>query len=291
MQQLPTDSVRQVTDPGGRPSLELKGPDGTLRVGLFGAHVQSWVVKGEDEQLFMSSEADYGKGAASRGGIPIVFPWFGAHPTQEGAAAHGFARTSEWEISEIGPGAAATLRLRDSEATRALWPHSFLAQYTVSAESGLTVALSITNTGDEPFTFEEALHTYFKVGAVEEATVHGLESVHFTDSAKKPAPAPDPTQPISFTAETDRIYQGVPDEIKIRTHARRRFVHLKTAGADSAIVWNPWIEKAAAMGQLQDDEWEEFICVESANCRGFAVGLQPGQEHTLELALTRELPE
>lgn len=290
MAQLPTDSVRQITDPGGRPSLELKGPEGTVHVGLLGAHVQSWVVKGEDEQLFMSSEADYSEGVASRGGIPVVFPWFGGHSTRTDLAAHGFARTSEWEVSEVGPGARVTLRLEDSEATRAQWPHPFVAEYTVSAEAGLTVSLSITNTGDEPFSFEEALHTYFKVAAAEDATVHGLENVHYTEFAKAPAPDQDPTGLICFTAETDRVYQGVPDTIKIRTHARRGFVQLQTASADSAIVWNPWIEKAAAMSQMQDDEWEEFICVESANCKGFAVGLQPGQEHTLELALTRLLP-
>ena len=290
MTQLPTDSVRQVTDPGGRPSLELRGPEGTILVGLLGAHVQSWVVKDEDEQLFMSAEADYSEGVASRGGIPVVFPWFGAHPTRSDLAAHGFARTSDWEVSEVGPGARVTLRLTDSDETRAQWPHSFLAEYTVSAEAGLTVALSITNTGDEPFTFEEALHTYFKVGAAQEATVHGLENVHFTEFAKAPATDSDPAGMICFTAETDRVYQGVPDTIQIRSHARRRLLQLKTAGADSAIVWNPWIEKAAAMSQMGDDEWEEFVCVESANCKGFAVGLQPGQEHTLELALARLLP-
>ncbi len=290
MIQLPTDSVAQVTDPGGRPLLELQGPEGTARVGLLGAHVQSWVVKGEDEQLFMSSKASYEAGVASRGGIPVVFPWFGGHSTRTDLAAHGFARTSVWELAEVGPGPSVTLVLRDDEGTRAQWPHSFLAKYTVTLGDGLQVALSITNTGDEPFTYEEALHTYFKVGATEEASVHGLENVHFTEFAKSPAPDSDPTGPIYFSAETDRVYQGVPDTIQLRSHPRRGFMELKTKGADSAIVWNPWTEKAAAMSQMQDDEWEEFICVESANCKAFGVGLEPGQEHSLELTLTRLKP-
>jgi len=114
--------------------------------------------------------------------------------------------------------------------------------------------------------------------------------VHYTEFAKAPAPDSDPSEPIQFKAETDRVYQGVPETIQIQSHPRRGFMELKTAGADSAIVWNPWIDKAAAMSQMQDDEWEEFICVESANCKAFAVGLQAGQEHTLELHLTRLPP-
>lgn len=287
MTQLPTDAVREVTDPGGRPALELKGPGGRVRVGLLGAHVQSWQVSGKVERLFMSAEASFEEGVASRGGIPIVFPWFGAHGLNSDFPAHGFARTSEWELAKVGPGAQVILSLKDSAATRSLWPHSFHAQYTVSVEEGLRVALSITNTGDEAFTFEEALHTYFCVESVTDALVLGLENVHYSESAKSPAGDVDPARPIRFTAETDRIYQGVPETIAISGAKDRCTVQLKTSGADSAVVWNPWIEKAAAMSQLGDDEWKDFVCVESANCKDFAVGLQPGQEHSLELTLTQ----
>lgn len=287
MTQLPTDAVRQITDPGGRPVLELQAPEGTVRLGLLGAHVQSWIVKGEDEQLFMSSEASYAEGVASRGGIPIVFPWFGGHATRPELAAHGFARTSEWQLSGVGPGPSVTLTLSDSEATRAQWPHSFLAQYTVSLDDCLRVVLSVTNTGDEPFAFEEALHTYFKVWATEEATVHGLENVHFEEFAGFPAPESDPSEPIQFKGEVDRVYQGVPGTIQLRSHPRRGLMEIEAANADSAIVWNPWVKKAATMSQLQEDEWEEFVCVESANCKAFAVGLQPGQEHSMAITLAR----
>ncbi|QDV09128.1 Putative glucose-6-phosphate 1-epimerase [Planctomycetes bacterium Poly30] len=275
-----------ITDAGGRPGLELRGPGGCVRMTLLGAHVQSWIHPEHGEVLFMSADASYAERAASRGGIPLVFPWFGAHAERKDAPAHGFARIQPFEVAAQGDGPSVTLRLSDTEDTRALWPHAFLAELTVSVAETLAITLAVTNTGDAAFDFEEALHSYFVVGDVHRATVHGLEGVPHVESASAPQESPpDPSEPIGFCAETDRIYQGVPDRIELRARELDRRIELGTRGARSAIVWNPWIAKAAAMSQLQGDEWQQFVCVESANCRENRVSLEPGATHSMELTL------
>jgi len=56
------------------------------------------------------------------------------------------------------------LRLVDSEATRAVWPHAFSVLYTVTLTDGaLSMRLEVTNTGEGPLSFTGALHTYLKV--------------------------------------------------------------------------------------------------------------------------------
>lgn len=274
--------IARATDVGNRDTLELTGPGGAVHLTLLGAHVQRWRAPGHGEVLFMSADADYGPGVATRGGIPVVFPWFGG---RDGLPAHGFARTAAWTLVETRPGPVVILALEDDEATRALWPHAFLARLTVSVADGLHVSLTVTNTGDAPFDFEEALHTYFAVGDVHAATVHGLEGVPFVEHARAPQADPRPDAPILFEAETDRVFQGVPDDIELRCRALGRSVDLRTTGATSAVVWNPWVAKAAALGQMRADEWTSFVCVESANCKDGALRLAAGESHTLALTL------
>jgi glucose-6-phosphate 1-epimerase len=46
----------------------------------------------------------------------------------------GFARNLEWEVMATSPSPvpSVSLRLADTDATRAMWPHSFEAIYTVT---------------------------------------------------------------------------------------------------------------------------------------------------------------
>lgn len=285
MEPVLPEGVEQVSDPGGRAAYLLQGPGGRVRVTRLGAHIQSWAPLGRAEVLFLGSLASYGPGVATRGGIPIVFPWFGDRPGRPELPAHGFARIREWTLIAAGPGPSLTLGMRSDAQTEAAWPHVFEAELRVSVETVLEVTMTVRNTGAVPFEFEEALHTYFAVGEVRTATVHGLEGVPYVEQAKRPQMAPQPDGPVVFEAETDRVFQDVPDGIELRAPALERVVELVTKGARSAIVWNPWSEKGSSLGQLEPTDWETFVCVESANCKTGAVTLGPGESHRLDLQI------
>lgn len=69
---------------------------------LYGATVISW--KYEDKELlFVSSMAKLDGSKPVRGGIPVVFPCFGAptHPDHLRLAQHGFARSKIWKFEGI----------------------------------------------------------------------------------------------------------------------------------------------------------------------------------------------
>src|SRR5215472_9793634 len=61
---------------------------------LQGAQVTAWQPPGERPVLFTSPAAVFAPGKAIRGGIPIIFPWFGPHRRTRAAPQHGFARTA-----------------------------------------------------------------------------------------------------------------------------------------------------------------------------------------------------
>ena len=68
-------------------------------VSLFGGQVLSFQAAGSpDPVLWMSPDAVFDESIPIRGGIPICWPWFNAHPTDPSKPNHGIARTSEWEV-------------------------------------------------------------------------------------------------------------------------------------------------------------------------------------------------
>ncbi|MCK5944315.1 MAG: cysteine-rich CWC family protein [Planctomycetes bacterium] len=278
--------VTRTTDPGGRDAFELVRGAHRALVSTTGAQVLSWHVDGEDV-LWTAGEPAFEPGKPVRGGIPVVFPWFGDHPDDPDKPAHGFARSQTWQLVGAAE-AAVSLALRDGDASRALWPQPFSLELDVAlAETGeLRIAMRVHNPGRAPMTFEQALHTYFAVGDVHEASVHGLEGVPVTEHAREPEGDWDRGAPLRFRAETDRVFQQVPDEIRLRAPALSREVTLRTTDARSAIVWTPWPDKAARLSQMGADDWQTFCCIESANCKENAVTLDPGASHELVLVMS-----
>jgi len=239
-----------------------------------GAHVARWTDAAGDDLLFLSTRTRFAPGVALRGGIPVVFPQFADRgPLPK----HGFARTAPWERVEEGTdadGAAfARLRLVDSEATRALWPHPFRAELRVSLSDTLAVALRVTNTGPEPLSFTCALHTYLRVDDVRRAAVEGLRGVRYLDKVRGGEWTVETRDAVAVEGEVDRVYAGAPSRLVVRDGART--VVVETEGFADAVVWNPWAEGARSLPDLADEEYLRMLCVEPASVET-PVHLPPG---------------
>ncbi len=275
--------VVRARDPGGREAIALQAGDQRVLVALLGAQILSWQGP-HGEVLWWGSKVEYAAGKPVRGGIPLVFPWFGDHPTDKQLPAHGFVRNLTWRVAHTAPHEV-TLACSDDAKTLVMWPHAFALTLTVALGHTLRIALAIHNPGAALLRCEEALHTYFAVGDIHTAEVRGLEGIACTETAVAPEGAWDTTRPLRFRAETDRVFQGTPDRLELHTPALRRHVRLTTANANSAIVWNPWPAKTARLSGMAADDWQRFCCVETANVRQHALAIAPGQRHTLTLEL------
>jgi glucose-6-phosphate 1-epimerase len=246
--------------------------------------VLSWQTTGGDV-LWTASSPEYVAGKPVRGGVPVVFPWFGDHKSDPSKPAHGFARSVDWQCS-VRDARSATFSCVDTEATRAMWDFAFRAELTVTLGDTLQIAMTITNTDEQEFSFEQALHTYFTAGDIHKASVHGLENVSVVEHAREPEGEWDTSAPIRFRAETDRVYQQVPDLLSLRATTLGRTVTLNTRNSRSTIVWNPWPNKTARLSQMQADDWLSFVCIESANVGENSVTLAPGASHEMTLTLS-----
>ncbi|WP_421886846.1 D-hexose-6-phosphate mutarotase [Methylibium sp.] len=265
-----------MTEVLGQPAVVLRTVDGAqATVLLHGAHVVSWQPAGQSEQLYLSPRAQAGPGKAVRGGIPVIFPQFerrGPLPR------HGFARDRAWTLVEHGPHrqhAQAVLRLTDTEATRAVWPHAFEAELTVSLSGRtLEMELAVLNTGERTFEFTAALHTYLRCDDVREARVSGLLGSDFEDSLRGTTHRQE-IEPQAIVGEIDRIYWNVASPVVLQAPQQR--VVVSAEGFPDRVLWNPGAEKAAALVDLPDEDWLQMLCIETA-CIGRPVLLAAGQE-------------
>jgi D-hexose-6-phosphate mutarotase len=269
---------------GGLVALDIATPLARARIFVHGAHVAEWTPAGQEPVLFMSEQSHFAAGKAIRGGVPICFPWFGGRAAHPQSPAHGFVRTVEWTVESLAqePGGTvvAIFAIADSEATRAYWPHAFRARLRVRIGQTLELSLAVENTGPEPFTYEDALHTYFCVADVRSAEVTGLEGAEFIDKVEAFARKRQPAEPLRFTGETDRVFPNTTTTCVLHDPGLRREVVVEKTGSATTVVWNPWIAKAKAMADFGDDEWPGMACIETANAGENALTLAPGATHT-----------
>ena len=277
-------SAQVVAGHGGLAKVVIATRDATGEMYLHGAHVTSWRPRGAEEVLFVSSRARWEDGRAIRGGVPICFPWFGGKADDPSAPAHGFVRTTAWQLESIeqtGDAVTVSTFTESNVHTKRWWPADFRLAHRATFGSELTLELTVGNTGRAPLRFEEALHTYFRVGHIDRARLEGLNAVHYldkTDSNRKK------TQqgPVVIVAETDRVYLNTQGAIGLEDHALGRRIEIAKKNSFTTVVWNPWVEKAQAFSDFGAAEWVQMLCVETCNVSDFAVELAPGQQHKMQ---------
>ncbi len=265
-------------------ALELRAPDGACAtVLLHGAHVLSWIPAGGVEQLYVSPRSAYANGQAVRGGIPVCFPQFAERgPLPK----HGFARTRPWQLISAEQGeddAMAVLRLVDDGATRLLWPHAFEAELSVRvAGDSLEVELACENRGETAFSFTAALHSYLRVGQLDDVSLLGLGGLHYWDSVAGRAQVQRselllPGSP--GVEDLDRIYHQVKQDLTLREQGidgRLRELLIRQQGFEDAVVWNPGAAKCAALPDMPAEGYRHMLCVEAAAVEHPLV-LEPGE--------------
>ena len=266
------------------PKAVVANKHATAEIYLHGAHVTAFQPVGAEQILWLSEAAQFEPGKAIRGGIPVIWPWFGAHPSDGDMPAHGFARTQEWSVSEtkVLPGQITKISftLKQSAATESLWPYPFMLELHVTVGRQLQVDLVTHNYHSEGVEISQALHTYFNVGDIAQVAVGGLSGRNYLDKVQEFKQFPQYGE-IPFLEEVDRIYLDTIDECIIHDKALKRKIHVDKLGSKSTVVWNPWVDKAKIMGDFPDDGYQTMLCVETTNAASDIRRIPPRDEHVL----------
>ena len=257
---------------------------------LHGGHVTRFVPAGSKPLLFMSAESLFQTDSPIRGGVPLIFPWFGPRqPDPTGnSPMHGFARLAQWTVEAARHDARSTtlvLGLKADAATRAVWAGEFVLRYTVTVAEALTLELAVENVGREAFVFEEALHTYLAVTDVRESSIEGLAGATYIDKTDQMARKVQDATPIKITGESDRVYLGTKSTCTVADPGNGRRIIVRKENSDATVVWNPWVAKAKAMADFGDEEWKGMVCVETCNVNVHAVKLEAGGRHVMRAVI------
>jgi glucose-6-phosphate 1-epimerase len=272
---------------GGLQKVRITSREASGEMYLHGAHITSWKPTDREEALFVSSKSLWEDGRAIRGGVPICFPWFGGKADDPNAPAHGFVRTKAWRlesIAQIGDAVTVSMFTESDEDTKRWWPAEFRLDCRVTFGVELKIELVVTNTGKTSLHFEEALHAYHRVGDILKTRVRGLDAIQYIDKTDLNSKKIQHGE-ITIASETDRIYLNTMDAIEVEDPAMRRRTRVERENSRTAVVWNPWVEKARSLPDFADDEWMRMICIETSNVSDFAVDLTPGQRHKMKALL------
>lgn len=273
---------------GELPMLEISTAWSTAEVYLHGAHVTRFGKRNEPSLLFMSQCSRFALEQPIRGGVPVIFPWFGP---REGLGQHGFARVKDWELKEFSPApdGSVSVRFQLTDCPEAATLPPFSADYVVTVDQGLTLKLVITNQSrEEAFTFENCLHSYFEVGDVTAVSVVGLKGAKYIDKVANFAQKTEKAEAIRISSEVDRVYLNTTGPVEILDPALKRRIRVEKQASLSTVVWNPWIAKSQQMPDFGNDEYQRMICVESGNVASNQISLPPGESSTLTVKIGSE---
>ena len=279
------ERVKFIEGKGGLPFIQVRNDQASALISSYAGQVLSFQPQGVAEDLlFLSEKAFFQPGKAIKGGVPICWPWFGPDPEGLGRPAHGFVRNRQWNVIGVEADNSAesklVLGLQDSPETREIWPYAFELLLEIIVGSTLGLTLITRNTGQQAFVLTQALHTYFQVGDIDQVKVRGLETKDYldkVDEGKRKAQS----GAVMIDDEVDRIYLDVDQEMIIEDPSLQRLIRITSSGSKTAVVWNPWSRISAQMTDLNDEDYRNLLCVETANAAQEVVELPPAGEYRL----------
>lgn len=283
--------------PGGLAMAVINNAWASGTMTLAGGHVMTFTPHGGRPLLWVAPNASYHLGQAMRGGIPVCWPWFGAHPTDpRGKPGHGLVRTMLWSLAGTRalPNGATELRMTasDSGETRETWPHPFSLELIVSFGSAagdgsrLRVEWIARNPGSQPYCYTGALHPYFAVSDARTVTVRGLRGGNYRDK-NDDFRLYRLEDDLRITGPVDAVFLDTTSEVTIEDPGWKRDLHIRKGGSRTTVVWNPH-DKDALSPDIGSGEHRHFLCVEAANAFDDEVTVAPGGEGRLMMEIWAE---
>lgn len=267
--------------------VKIDHPLATATISLQGGQVLQWQPKSQVEPVLWSAEPmHWEKGRAIRAGIPICWPWFGAHPVDTSAPAHGYARICPWEVTSISAShlGAVEICMAMSAAFLTTALQTVQASLTSRISIGETLSFSLTtnNASNQPLVITEAFHAYFKVSDIRDIEILGLSGCEYIDLTDRNLRK---TQigTVRISNETGRVFINTMNDCSIHDSGYDRTIRIEKTGSQSTVVWNPWQDTASKMKDLGPEQWKKMVCIETANALDNAHIIESGAQHTLSV--------
>ncbi|HYQ38834.1 MAG TPA: D-hexose-6-phosphate mutarotase [Pseudomonas sp.] len=282
------------------PCWRVQTADADLLVAEQGAQILRYGRSGEPPLIWLSEQARGQHGQSVRGGIPVCWPWFGdlarnpaallAQYRGEAAPFHGLVRNLPWQCREStidGDEVRLLFACPQPEDGLPGWPHAVDVALEIRLNARLQLILHSHNRGQRAVWISQALHSYFAISDIRQVEVRGLENCRYIETLEGWRECSQDGA-LRFDGETDRIYLDLPPRLELHDAGWQRRICLESHNARTAVLWNPWLDKAQRLSQFAEDAWQRMLCIETANVWNDCVQLAPGASHSLDLCLWSE---
>ena len=280
-----TDQLKFIEGESGLPLIVISNQSASALISLHGGQILSFKLIGESEDLlFLSSKSLYADGKAIRGGIPVCWPWFGPDPKGLQRPNHGFVRSHSWTVLNTATTDTETkvsLQFLESYKKEKTWKQPFTLTLEITAGKSLSLKLITRNTGDKAFSITQAFHSYFNVGDIDKVEVQGLAGYEYFDKLDQGTQKRQ-VDAVIVEEEVDRIYTDVKNDVTINDLSLNRRIQIASPGNETIVVWNPWLNGSKKITDLKEQDYKQFICVETGNIAFDLIQISPGEEYCLE---------
>jgi len=253
-------------------------------ISIYGAQVLSFRPNGQEDLLWVSPKSYYEAGKPIRGGIPICWPWFGAHPSDHNKPAHGFSRISFWHLRSVQALSFDEIRIRmtlsEYDTTPDLFGYRFNAEIIFTIGKSLNVELRIENIDEREFQFTEALYTYFNISDIRHISIDGLDRITYIDAVDQFSRKVQ-YGPIRFDEVVNRVYLHTSTDCLLQDELFSRAIRVQKTGSFSTVVWNPGELLSEIVADMEPDSYRRMVCIETANAAENNIILAPLQVHTM----------
>ena len=247
---------------------------------LYGGNLTHFQPKGQMAVIFEGKKSEMHPDKTLHAGIPICWPWFGPHPTDSSKPQHGFARNRLWEVKAVEQlptnETRVVLVLSEDEGTLELFTHPFELELTFVIGKELHIELKTFNSGTEPISFTQALHSYFYLSDIDNAVVYGVEETLFIDLADESREKSE-TAPLRIDCVINRVYEPTDSRCEIIDKGINRKIAIDKEGSNSTTIWNPGPNNG--LHDLPGDLYRNFVCIETTNAHRDIITLEPGASH------------
>jgi glucose-6-phosphate 1-epimerase len=292
-----SNGVIRVVQRGELACLQVEHPRACALIALQGAQVLEYTPAGAHPVIWLSETAAFTRGQSVRGGIPVCWPWFGdlrRNPVAvqacipcEQPPAHGWVRNLPWLLEQASSddnGVNIRLRYPLPAGVPVDWAAQASLSLSLQIGSELVLQLETTNLGAQPLTLSQALHTYFAASHINHIRIEPLQQVRYIDTLRDWQTFSD-SDTLRINQETDRIYLDIPSTLTIEDTGWQRRIEIHCAQSRSAVIWNPWIEKAKRLSHFAEDAYQRMLCIETARVMEDCLDLAPGQTDVMTVRI------
>lgn len=265
--------------------LKIEHPVCSALIALQGAQLLQFSAVNKSPLLWLSPYANFKRGSAIRGGIPVCAPWFGVNQSDESLPKHGLVRTQDWQIVEASENSASVVLMfsyTSSDEDYGLFPYRFRCLLRMELSDKISLSLHIENLDSKIMPVSWALHSYHPVASLADVSIIGCDQCAFLDNTKGLSRAIQQGD-VCFNGELDRVYLSVGKVQRILPDG----ISVSAEHAPTAIIWNPGKSLALTMADVRDS-YDQYVCLERGAAFDNALSLSVGGAFTGSVEISNE---